>query len=40
MRPTVCVAAAAAGGGVRGVTDIDACVWPSAPANEDCARPG
>lgn len=29
-----------AGGGVRGVTDIDACVWASAPANEDCARPG
>ena len=29
-----------AGGGVRGVTDIDACAWPSAPATEDCARPG
>jgi hypothetical protein len=28
------------GGGFGGATDIDACVWPSAPADKDCARHG
>ncbi|GAB1815720.1 hypothetical protein [Mycobacterium sp. MUNTM1] len=28
------------GGGSGGATDIDACVWPSAPTDKDCARRG
>lgn len=28
------------GGGFGGTTDIDACAWPSAPADKDCARRG
>lgn len=28
------------GGGFGSATDIDACVWPSAPADKDCARRG
>lgn len=28
------------GGGFSGATDIDACAWPSAPADKDCARRG
>lgn len=27
-------------GGFGGATDIDACAWPSAPADKDCARRG
>ncbi|WP_165827829.1 hypothetical protein [Mycobacterium colombiense] len=27
-------------GGFGGTTDIDACAWPSAPAEQDCARRG
>lgn len=28
------------GGGFGSATDIDACAWPSAPADKDCARRG
>lgn len=28
------------GGGFGATTDIDACAWPSAPADKDCARRG
>ncbi|OSC24600.1 hypothetical protein B8W69_20850 [Mycobacterium vulneris] len=28
------------GGGFGSTTDIDACAWPSAPADKDCARRG
>jgi len=26
------------GGGYGGMTDVDACVWPSQPANPDCGH--